>query len=101
MLTHLGKAGDTLLSANSVANLVTVHAVKQANGKTAILLINKDPNNIANITVGLNGTTSSGSAAVYTHGENSTAITSSTKSVSGSSFTVALAPYSLTTINLP
>ncbi len=101
MLTHLGKPGDTMLSASSGINLVSVHAVKQANGKIAVLLINTDPNNSYNVPVSLSGATSSGTATVYTYGKNSTSISSSSLSVSGSSFTVSVAPYSLTTVDLP
>jgi hypothetical protein len=96
MLNYLGKAGDTMVSSSSNQTLVSVHAVKQANGDLAVLLINKDPNNSYNVSLALNGYTASSSAMVYTYGENSTSITSA----SGSSSSVTIAPYSLTTVVL-
>ena len=101
ILTHLGKPGDTMLSASSGINLVSVHAVKQANGKLAVLLINTDPNNSYSVRVTLNGATSTGNATVFTYGKNSTSISSSSLAVSGSAFTVSVAPYALTTVDLP
>jgi alpha-L-arabinofuranosidase len=102
MLTYLGKSGDTLLSTtNTDSHVIAVHAVKQANGTVAVLLINKDPTNTWSVPVALNGMSASGTATLYTYGQGSTNITSSTKSVSGSSFTVSLAPYSMTTVVLP
>ncbi|HEY0752879.1 MAG TPA: cellulose binding domain-containing protein [Ktedonobacteraceae bacterium] len=96
MLNNLGKAGDTMVAASSNQALVTAHAVKQANGNLAVMLINKDPNNSSTVTLSLNGYTASPNATIYTYGENSSAITST----SGSSSSVTIAPYSLTTVIL-
>src|SRR5262249_55216874 len=44
MLSNLGKPGDTMVLAGTPSsNLVSIHAVKQANGSLAVLVINKDP----------------------------------------------------------
>ena len=96
MLNYLGQPGDTMVSASSNQSLVAVHAVKQANGNLAVLLINKDPNNSYTVSLGLNGYSASPTTTVYTYGENSSAITSA----SGSSSSVTIAPYSLTTVVL-
>jgi alpha-L-arabinofuranosidase len=97
MLKYLGKAGDTMVSASSDQGLVAVHAVRQRDGRLAILLINKDSNNSYTVSLNLNGYTARSRPTVYTYGENSTAITSARAS---SSSTVTIAPYSLTTIVL-
>ncbi|MGA2125498.1 MAG: hypothetical protein ABSG76_05020 [Xanthobacteraceae bacterium] len=100
MLSVLGRPGDALVSAASSNNLLTAHAVQQSNGNLALLLINKDPNNTVSATVSVSGYTPSGSGTVSTYGKSSSAITSTAVSGLGSSFTVAAAPYSLTTIVL-
>ncbi len=96
MLTHLGQAGDTMVSASSSQSLVAAHAVKQANGKLAVLLVNKDPSNSYTVSLGLTGYTANSTATVYTYGTNGGGITST----SGSSSSVTIAPYSLTTVVL-
>jgi alpha-L-arabinofuranosidase len=96
MLTHLGNADDTMVSSSSNQNLVAVHAVKQANGNLAVLLVNKDPSNSYTVSLGLNGYSASSTATIYSYGKNSTRITSS----SGSATSVTIAPYSLTTVVL-
>ncbi|HVU67726.1 MAG TPA: cellulose-binding protein, partial [Ktedonobacteraceae bacterium] len=82
MLSHLFKAGDTMVSASSNQNLIAVHAVKQANGKLAVLLVNKDPSNSYTVSLALNGYSASSSATVYTYGQSSSAITSASGSSS-------------------
>jgi hypothetical protein len=99
MLNYLGTSGDTMVSSSSNQTLVSVHAVRQANGNLAVLLINKDPSNSYNVSLSLNGYSAASSARIYTYGENSSSITSS--SVSGSPLpTISIAPYSLTTVVL-
>ncbi len=97
MLTHLGKAGDKMVSATSSQSLVAVHAVKQANGNLALLLINKDPNNTCTASISISGFTPASTSTVYSYGKTSTAITSAS-GTAGTSFTRSLPPYSLTTI---
>ncbi len=96
MLNSMGTVGDTMVSSSSNQSLVAVHAVKQANGNLAVLLINKDPNNSYTMSLGLNGYFANANAPVYTYGENSSSITSS----SGSSSSINIAPYSLNLVIL-
>jgi hypothetical protein len=96
MLSHLGQAGDTMVSSSSSQSLVKVHAVKQANGNLAVLLDNEDPNNSYTVSLGFNGYTASSTATIYTYGTSGGGITSTT----GSSSSVTIAPYSLTTLVL-
>lgn len=96
MLSYLGQAGDTMVSATSSQSLVTVHAVKQANGKLAVLLINKDPNASYTVSLGFTGYTASATATIYTYGTNGDAIAVT----SGSSSSMSITPYSLTTLVL-
>ncbi len=98
MLTALGHAGDTLVPASSSNSLLSVHAVKQAGGNLALLLINKDPANTDTVSVSVAGYTPAATGTSYTYGKSSTAITSAGVTGLGGSFSVAAPPYSLTTI---
>jgi hypothetical protein len=98
MLSLLGKPGDQMVNATSQEQEVSVHAVKQANGNLAVLLINKSPSTTFHLSFSLTGYTPAKNATKYVFGMNSTQIDSQTISVRGSSFTQDLAPYSLTTL---
>lgn len=94
MLSYLGRPGDTMVAASSDQTLVTVHAVKQANGDLALLLLNKDPSTYSTVSLHLNGYRARGKTVVYTYGKKSISLTST----AGSATRVMLAPYSLTTV---
>jgi hypothetical protein len=98
MLTHLGLPGDQILTAISRNSAVSVHAVKQANGNLAVLLINKDPGATITPSISLIGYRAASSATTYSYGMNSANITSGTASGVSSTFRQLLPPYSLTTI---
>ncbi|HEX7736465.1 MAG TPA: cellulose binding domain-containing protein [Ktedonobacteraceae bacterium] len=102
MLNTLGKAGDTMVSSSSNQTLIATHAVKQANGNLAVLLINKDPGNSYTVSLALNGYTAALGGTMYTYGENSSSITSVIidPPFPGSSSSVSVAPYSLTLLVL-
>jgi len=100
MLSKLGKAGDTMVAAASSNSLLSVHAVHQASGNLALLLINKDPANTISANVSVSGFTPAGSATVYSYAASSSAIGSSSGGSLGASFTFAAPPYTLTTIVL-
>jgi len=102
MLSYLGhEAHSQSVAASSSTPLVSLHAVKQANGKVHVLLINKSPSDAYDVAVSLKGTSVHGNAKVYSYGKNDASIQRGSKSVRGSSFAIKLAPYSLTTVQLP
>jgi alpha-L-arabinofuranosidase len=102
MLSYLGHdAADGILSTTSSNDLVSVHAVRQKNNKVNVLLVNKDPSVQYSVTVSLSGAKAEGMASIYRYGTSSTAIDGSRTQVHGSTFTVSVAPYSLTTVALP
>jgi hypothetical protein len=102
MLSHLGHtAQNQLLSASSSTAFVSVHAAKQRDRKVHVLLINKDPAHAYTVTVSLNGASPRGMARVFSYGMSDTAIRSTSKRVQGSSFAIRVAPYSMTTVQLP
>ena len=95
MLTHLGRAGGTMVSSSSSQSLIAVHAVRQANC-LAVLLVNKDPSNSYTVSLNLSGYTASPTATIYTYETSGGGITST----SGSSSSVTVAPYSLAVLVL-
>lgn len=102
MLSHLGDEGDSLLSATSSSSVVSIHAVRRESGKLNVMLINKDPAVAYAVTVSIEGTrVAHGRASVFTYGIGSTSIGKSVMPVAGSSWTITVAPYSTTTIELP
>jgi hypothetical protein len=100
MMSLLGKAGDVLVSASSSNSLLSTHAVRQANGSLALILINKDPSNTINANVSLSGFTPSGTGTVYAYTSAGNGVASTNVSGQGASFSIAAPPYSLTTIVL-
>ena len=100
MLSHVAEPGGTALGAASSAPLVAAHAVRGPAGNVNVLLVNKDPANSYAVTVSLEGARGSGSADVFTYGENSTWIGQSSVRVANASFAITVAPYSLTTVRV-
>jgi hypothetical protein len=100
MLKALGKPGDTLVAATSSNALLTAHAVHQANGNLAVMLINKDPANTTTATVDISGFTPAATGTTYSYGEGSSSIATASISGLGTGFSVSAPPYSLTTVVL-
>ena len=102
MLSYLGHdCQNGILGTTSSNDLVSVHAVRQKNNKVNVLLVNKDSSVRYSVTVSLSGAKANGMASIYRYGMNSTAITGSRTQVHGSTFSVSVDPYSLTTVALP
>lgn len=100
MTSHFVEPESTLLSATSSASLVSAHAAQRGDGNINVMLVNKDPATSYTATVSIDGRPWFGFADVFTYGMNSTSISWGFTLVSRSSFTVAVAPYSLTTVHL-
>ncbi|HKT03703.1 MAG TPA: cellulose binding domain-containing protein [Rugosimonospora sp.] len=98
MLSKLGAAGDTMVSAASGNTLVKVHAVRRAGGGLNVLIVNEDPANSYTTNLTYNGFTPSGSPTVYTFANNAHAITTTTQNSTAS---VTVGPYSLTVLQIP
>ena len=102
MLSLLGhQAHSQLLSVSSSTPLVSLHALKQADGKIHVLLINKDRSAAYTVSVALSGASVRGVARVSSYGKDDASIQTSSKRVQGSSFAIQVAPYSMTTVQLP
>lgn len=102
MLSHLGhEARSQSVSASTSNPLVSIHAVKQPNGKVHVLLINKNPSAAYDVSVTLKGASARGVAKVFSYGKGDASIQTRSKSVRGSNFEIKVPPYSLTTVQLP
>jgi len=98
MLTKLGMPGDTMVAASSDQALVTAHAVRQANGNLALMLVNKSPDTTYNVTVSLSGYSPASTATIYSYGMQSRTISTGSVSGIGNAFAQSIPPYSLTTV---
>jgi len=98
MLSKLGLPGDTMVNAGTDQQLVTVHAVRNANGNLSVMLINKDPAKSYQVSLHYAGFTPvSAAPTVYAYGAEASSITSAPQ---GTSASQALPPYSIETIVL-
>jgi hypothetical protein len=98
MLAHLGGPGDRMVIASTGLHAVAAHAVYQANGDLAVLLVNKSPTVRYDATVRLAGFAPASQARVYTYAPGPTAtaaIEAGARSDIGRTFTQHLPPYSL------
>ena len=98
MLSKLGRPGDAMVRAASDQPLVAAHAVRQANGNLAVLLVNKDPVNSYPVNLHYAGFTPAAAApTVYTYGDEASSIT---QAAAGTNASQTLPPYSITTVVL-
>lgn len=106
MLSNFARGGDTVVSAASNNTLLSLFAVKRANGSLSLLVINKDPTNSLSATIALTGFTPGASATVYSYGKpqdtagSSADIATSSVAISGSTFSASFTSYSMTVISL-
>jgi len=100
MLAYLARPGDRMIVATSRLAQVAVHAVRQANGGLAVLLIDRSPRRGYNLTIDLGAYAPASSATAYWYGMGSSAIRTSVVSGVTHTFRQYVAPYSLTTLVL-
>lgn len=94
MASRFARPGDQLIRASATDPLVKVHGARRANGDLAVLLVNEDETAAKTVALHYAGYSPAASAQVLTFGNGDSAITTT----SGSSASVTLAPYSLTTV---
>ena len=98
MLSKAGRPGDQMVRAGTSSPLVAAHAVRQANGNLAVMLVNKDPDNAYSVNLHYAGyTPSSATPTVFTYGDEASAVSSSVAGTAGSQ---TLPPYSIETVVL-
>ncbi|TQM80854.1 alpha-L-arabinofuranosidase [Saccharothrix saharensis] len=96
MVSKFARPGDQLVTAASTDPLVRSHAARRTDGGLSVLLINQDPDAARTVDLRLAGYTAAAGATVHTFANGDTGITTAT----GSSSTVTLPPYSITTVLL-
>lgn len=109
LLTYWARGGDQVVSASSDYSWLSVHAAKLANGRLALLVINKHPDVDLSVQIALSGfSPSSGPATVHTYGKMNDALGSATPGLStstissvSSTFNYTFPSYSMTVIELP
>ncbi len=98
MLSKLGRPGDTMVGAGTDQQMISAHAVRNANGDLSVMLVNKDPASAYQVNLHYAGFTPAAAApTVYTYGDEASSITSAAQ---GTSASQTLPPYSIETIVL-
>lgn len=98
MLSKTGQPGDTMVTAGTDNQLVSAHAVRNANGDLSVLLVNKDPVNSYQVNLHYAGFTPAAAApTVYSYGDEASGITTAAQ---GSTASQLLPPYSIETVVL-
>ncbi len=98
MLSKTGQPGDTMVTAGTDNQLVSAHAVRNANGDLSVLLVNKDPVNSYQVNLHYAGFTPATAApTVDSYGDEASGITTAAQ---GSTASQLLPPYSIETVVL-
>lgn len=98
MVSKLARPGGQMLSTSSDQSLVVVHAVRQANGKIAVMMINKDPSASHFVKLSWSDYVPGEDPVAYFYGENSTSITTIQEHGLLPDYAQSLPPYSVTTL---
>jgi len=97
-LTALAQPGDTMVKSSSANPSVAVHAVRTGNGGLNVMLINKDPQNAAQVALSYTGyTPAPGAVTTVSYTKGGTALTTAAQ---GTATGQTLPPYSITTLQL-
>ncbi|WP_323377497.1 cellulose-binding protein [Streptomyces sp. RB17] len=97
-LTALARPGATMVKASSANPSVAVHAVRNSNGGLNVMLINKNPQNAAQVSLSYTGyTPAPGTIRTVSYTKGGTALTTATR---GTAAAQTLPPYSITTLQL-
>ncbi|WP_405676300.1 cellulose-binding protein [Streptomyces sp. NBC_00868] len=97
-LTALAQPGDTMVKSSSGDPSVAVHAVRSANGALNVMLINKNPQNAAQVSLSYAGfTPAAGAVTTVSYATGGTALTTAER---GTAAAQTLPPYSITTLQL-
>lgn len=106
LLSRFARGGDSIVSASSDYNLLSVYAAKRANGTLTALVINKSPSLTLNGKFAISGFTPQSAATLYSYGipqdnaaktgTGSPDVAQTTFNGASTSFTTSFAPYSVT-----
>ncbi|MGA5208086.1 LPXTG cell wall anchor domain-containing protein [Streptomyces variegatus] len=97
-LTALAQPGDTMVKSSSRNSSVAVHAVRSGNGRLNVMLINKSPQNAAQVSLSYAGfTPAAGAVTTVSYAKGDTSLTTAKRGTAGAQ---KLPPYSITTLQL-
>ncbi|MET7684248.1 cellulose-binding protein [Streptomyces sp. NPDC005423] len=97
-LTALAQPGDTIVKSSSRNPSVAVHAVRSSNGGLNVMLINKSPQNAAQVSLSYAGfTPAAGAVTTVSYAKGATSLTTAKRGTAGAQ---TLPPYSITTLQL-
>jgi hypothetical protein len=96
---------DTFVASTSSNSLLAAHAARRADGSVGLLLINKDPKNVATVRVKIEGDALAASGNRFSWGKgvkpNGTEIQPEKMDQLGNSFTVVVPAYTASTLVIP
>jgi hypothetical protein len=99
------RPGDQFVTTTSSSSTLAVHATHRTDGALGILLINKDNSAAATVKISIGGGTFATQGTRFDYGQDNlkvlSAVTKTPIKVDGSTFTVTVAPYTITDIVLP
>ncbi|TDY46241.1 alpha-L-arabinofuranosidase [Alicyclobacillus sacchari] len=98
MVADFAKPGDTMLGTLSSASEIDTHAVKLPNGDLSLMLVNRDPSNIYDVSLNLEGYSPALIEKSEIYGEGSPSVTNTAQLPFTN--TVKLPPYSVTDLLL-
>ncbi|MDP9727399.1 hypothetical protein [Alicyclobacillus tolerans] len=90
----LVKPGATIVGSTASVSDIAVHATQLRDGKLAVMIINKNPNKVYQVSLDLKGFRPNGTGIEYTYGEKSSGITYQHFHQLGK--TISVQPYSVT-----
>jgi len=105
MIRDVMTFNETLVTASSSHSLLSVHAASHKNGSLSLMLINKDPKNIANAKVTIDGGKLAGPGMRFDYGKANLPADKTVSGVQvedvGNSFSVSVPPYTITDFLIP
>jgi hypothetical protein len=105
MVHYLMNFNEPVVAAASSHPLLSVHAAKHANGSVTVILINKDPKNVATVKVTVSGAKLASSGMRFDFGRSNppsdNIIAGNPVGDIGNAFTVTVPPYTISDVLIP
>jgi len=105
MVHYLMNFNEPVVATSSSHPLLGVHAAKHQNGSVTVMLINKDPKNVATVKVTVNGAKLANNGMRFDYGKGNqpsdNIIAGNPMADIGNSFTVTVPPYTISDVLIP
>lgn len=97
---------DVMVAATSSRSILSVHSAKRADGSVAVMLINKDPKQVATVNITIKGAQLAKNGMRFDYGAgwsapNGTTVARAPINDVGNSFSVTVPPYTISDIKIP